>query len=158
MKVLFSKKQFRDILVIILVSVLCSASVCFAKNEGNSDSGKKSGGKKSVKEKEVYGQVGSITDDYLVVVYSKDEDNGVEYELLLPIDDGLVLNHKDNIGEIKEGDTVRICFEETTTEKDNKSEIKRKPTLLNFVKSGPGKEKIIHDEESQNEASTLQSD
>ncbi len=92
--------------------------------------------KETITNKEVQGEISGIGKDYISVIYKKDEEKGVDYEILLPIEHDISLNHKQNLGELKPGDIVRIQYQETTQQTKNGPKSSRKAKIINFVKSG----------------------
>jgi hypothetical protein len=85
--------------------------------------------------KEVQGEVSMIGRDYISVVYMRDLDKGIEYEMQLPIDEDLSFIHARDLNEIKVGDIVRVTYEEVTEEYQDESKTSRKGKVINFVKS-----------------------
>ena len=92
--------------------------------------------KKTITAKEVQGEISGITKDYISVIYKKDEEKGVDYEIFLPIEQDIGLEHKQNLGELKLGDIVRIEYQETTEQDEKSIKSSRKAKAINFVKSG----------------------
>ena len=62
--------------------------------------------------KEVMGEVSAITPNFIAIVYRREEEKGVAYEIALPIDKEVRIVHKKNLKEIEVGDTVRVRFAE----------------------------------------------
>lgn len=84
----------------------------------------------------VSGEISSISEKFISVVYEKDKGKGIEYEILVPIDKDVKIEHKQNLSELKIGDRVSIQYEDTTVEDSDKREtLKRKATVIRFVKS-----------------------
>lgn len=82
--------------------------------------------------KEVTGEVGVVRPPFMAIVYKKDKRKGIEYEIALRLDkDDVLIERKDSLDQIHQGDTVRVVYEEkqkeyeVTNEKGRK-EIKRK--------------------------------
>lgn len=82
----------------------------------------------------VSGEISGISKNYISVVYEKDTENGIEYEMLLPIDKDIQLEYKKSLGEMKIGDRVSIQYEDTTTEDSEKQKtFKREAKVVTFV-------------------------
>ncbi len=56
--------------------------------------------------KEVQGEISGIGKDCIAIVYERDLEKGIEYEMLLPIEKDIRLVHKQNLNQIKVGDIV----------------------------------------------------
>jgi uncharacterized membrane protein len=86
--------------------------------------------------KTIEGEVVLIDKKTISIVYSRDLEKGVEYEMLLPYDKKeLQLQHVKNLNEIKRGDIVSIEYEEIIEEygaEDKKED--RKAKLISFIK------------------------
>jgi len=87
--------------------------------------------------KEVQGTISAIGKNYISVVYNRDTDKGVEYEMMLPFDENVEFAYKHNIKEFAIGDTVKIQFEDTTEGKGDMAVTKRKAKVISFVSPAP---------------------
>ncbi len=76
----------------------------------------------------VSGEVTEIGKDYISVVYNRDFDAGVEYEIMIPLDNDTGLKHKASLSEIKKGDLVSVEYL-----KSSKGKLKAK--TVNFVQA-----------------------
>lgn len=86
----------------------------------------------------VTGEISGISKKFISVVYNKDEETGVDYEMLIPIDENVQVEHKKGLGEFKKGDTVSVEYEDATVEDSAKQrKMRRKGTLVSFVRSAP---------------------
>jgi len=83
--------------------------------------------------KEIQGEVTSISKDYIAITYLVDGQKGTEYEMLLPIDKNVKLEHKRSLDEIAIGDIVRVQFREVADEYKNETKKSRKGTIISFV-------------------------
>ncbi len=86
----------------------------------------------------VNGEISGIGKNYISVVYGRDKEKGVDYEMLLPIDKNIQVEHKKSLGDMKVGDTVSVAYEDVITEDFSKKQtMKRKAKVVTFVKSAP---------------------
>lgn len=84
------------------------------------------------------GEVGAISNNFISIIYSKDEQKGTEEELALPISKDVKIRHKKSIHEIKTGDTVEVEYE--VTKQDGKV-ISRKAKIITFL--NPAREEVV---------------
>ena len=108
--------------------------------------------------RQIRGEIGSINNDYISIVYKRDNRKGVEYEMLLPIDKNVQLRNRQGLKDLKEGDTVVIQYEESTVEYDDadqgeeegkgktKQRLRRKAKVISFVKSAKPKPEVVREE------------
>lgn len=111
---------------------------------GEAEEGKE---KKIIKSemKEVTGEVGGISKNFLAILYGQDKD--ASYEMALTIDKDVKLKGKNSLSEIGPGDTVSVSYEEkaeTYKENDEKGKEKDVTKVLSrvvkavtFIKSAP---------------------
>ena len=107
--------------------------------------------------KEIEGEVTWIGKNKIAITYNKDQATGTEYEILIPYDiANLTFEHRNNMGEIKVGDTVRVQYEEETLEYDdgNKNE-KIKAKVISFVRPSTQKPKAQTLSQEEEEALPL---
>ncbi|MCK5161165.1 MAG: hypothetical protein KAQ99_06280 [Candidatus Aureabacteria bacterium] len=84
----------------------------------------------------VSGEISGISEKFISVVYEKDKEKGIEYETLVPIDKDVKIEHKKSLSELKIGDRVSIRYEDATVEdSDKRQTLKRKATVIRFVRS-----------------------
>lgn len=81
---------------------------------------------------DVLGTVTDITEDHISVMYLVEDD--AEFEILLPIDKDVKLIHKQKLGQIKVGDTVRVQYREDSEDTLEGTIKKRKGLVISFVK------------------------
>lgn len=80
--------------------------------------------------KEVQGEISGIGRDYIAIVYDRDTEKGVEYEILLPIEEDIKLVRKRKLNEIKVGDIVGVQYEESK----EGPKLSRKAKIISFIK------------------------
>ncbi len=84
----------------------------------------------------VSGEISGISENFISVVYETDKEKGIEYEVLVPIDKDVKIEHKKSLSELKIGDRVSIRYEDTTVEDSKKRQtLKRKAKVIRFVRS-----------------------
>lgn len=64
----------------------------------------------------ISGEVSAVTKNFIAVVYSRNEADGSEKEIAMPLSKDAVVEHKRSLSEIKVGDLVDLEFEEYTEE------------------------------------------
>lgn len=84
------------------------------------------------------GEIGAISNNFISIIYSKDEQKGTEEELALPIPKDVKIQHKKSVHEIKTGDIVEVEYE--LTKKDGKV-ISRKVKVITFLR--PAQREIV---------------
>lgn len=107
--------------------------------------------------KEVQGVVSNITSRSLSLVYDRNEDTGVEQEMLFPIDAGNIkVEHKRGLSEISQGDTVLIIYREETSDYGDRTAIRNVADVVRFLKpadaNSPYKPRAAATEEEQEPA------
>ena len=134
---------FRSLTVIILGLVLFYLAAALEAGERDEE------GIETVVVKEVSGEVYALNRNRITLIYSRDEEKGVEYEILLPFDKDVELVHKRSLDEIKIGDTVGVKYEETTIEYKDKKSFRRKAKEIRFIKAAPREEEPKMDIKTQ---------
>ena len=116
-----------------LVLAITETGVC-QKAAGKSDKPKV---QRSAKRFGLQGEVTwiSTTRDKIAVVYKKDEANGSEKEMLLPIAKDVQLEHVKSLEQIKKGDTVGVDFDEITEIRPDATETRREAKIITFIRS-----------------------
>ena len=101
--------------------------------------------------KTLQGEVVYLSKDYISIVYSRA--NGIENEILLPIDKNLKLEHLRSLANLKVGDTVAVEFMETTEQDQQGSRKKiRAGTVVTFIRPAqPKPETTVLDSEEVGE-------
>ncbi len=90
--------------------------------------------------REIQGEISSISQDYISVIYSRDTEDGVEYEMLVPIQKGTKLERKKRLSDLNIGDIVKIQLEDATLENvAREKKMKRQVKTISFV--GPAVKK-----------------
>jgi hypothetical protein len=84
--------------------------------------------------KEVQGEVTWVGKNRIAVVYA--ESGTSESEILLPFDKDVKLEHIQQLGQIAQGDIVRIQYEEVVEESAQGRKEERKAKVISFVRSG----------------------
>ncbi len=117
------------VIVVMALMVLVSITLAFAENEKSAAVGTKTA-------KEVEGPISGIGKDYISIIYQKDDNDGIDYEIMLPLSEDMAMEHKQNLANLKVGDTVRVQYEETTEQNEKGPQSSRKAQGITFVKSG----------------------
>ena len=125
------KKVFLTVLIIISFAGLVLAGE--KENKGQT--------KKVLKT--ITGEVGGIGPNFIAIVYQKDEEKGVEYEIALPLKENVKFQFVKSLKDLKVGDKVTVQYEEETT------------TYTEKVKDEKGKEKEEIKEESKRQATII---
>lgn len=94
----------------------------------------------------VQGEVATRGTDFISVVYKRDLEKGIDYEILLHLDKDTKVEHKNNLKEIQEGDTVYIQYEEEAVELADRQETRLIAKLVSFVKPAKKKPAIVRTE------------
>ena len=93
--------------------------------------------------KEVSGEVGAISSSLITIIYNRDEEKKIEYEIDLPIDKDIRIVHKRRLSDISIGDIVRVKYEERQKEEQIQKEgiaetktkvIGRKAKVVTFIR------------------------
>lgn len=133
------RKFFRNITRIMVIGL---AMISFLWPGTIAEGQQDNKGRKPVKRTSVVqGEISGITKNYISIVYKRDREKDIEYEMLLPINrKDLQIEHKRNLDEFKVGDTVILTYEDTVTGDNEKEQgMKRKAMVIRFVKSAPPK-------------------
>jgi len=94
---------------------------------------------------EVIGEISAMGKNFIALIYERDKEKGTEYEMLLPIDAGIKLEHKKNMSELQVGDTVTIQYEDTAFEDANMAKkMERKAQVISFVRAAVKKPEPPH--------------
>ncbi|MEA3437057.1 MAG: hypothetical protein U9R43_11370 [Thermodesulfobacteriota bacterium] len=84
----------------------------------------------------VSGEISSISENFISVVYENDKEKGIEYEMLVPIDKDVKIEHKASLSELNIGDRVSIQYEDATVEDSDKRQmLKREAKIVRFIRS-----------------------
>ena len=119
-------------ILLVVMLILAQVSAGFAQEGGEK-------AKMTREIKEVSGIVSAINEDFIAIVYDRDDAKGLEYEMALPIDEGMQLIHKRNLEQIKVGDKVEVQYEQLTEQKGDKQKVERKAKVIRFIKPGEKK-------------------
>jgi hypothetical protein len=90
--------------------------------------------------KDITGEVSFVDENFISVVYKRDQDQGKEYEMTLYIDEGVILENitDNNLQTLSQEDIVRVeyteIYRDTKTRREAKkiSFIRKKPLSLNL--------------------------
>ena len=121
--------------IFVVMMVLSFAGLVFAQDKSQ----QKGKVKTTSTMKEVQGEISGITKRSISIVYDRDNKKGVEYEMLLPFaQEGIKVEHKKNLSEFSQGDTVLVSYEEVI-EENEKAEKKedRRAKVISFIKAAP---------------------
>lgn len=121
----------------IVLSSLCFGQGAHAQEEKEEEA--------MVVVKEVSGKVSAIRSNFITIVYKKNVEKGIEYEIDFPIDKDVRVVHKKSLSEIKAGDMVIVKYEQEQKEdeviKDDGSIeriikiIGRKAKVITFIRA-----------------------
>lgn len=116
-------------MVVFVLGITCIASAEKVKGESQ---------KSTSTIKELQGEISGISKESISIIYNRDLEKGIDYEMLLPIEKGNIqLIHKNSLDELCVGDTVRLQYEEETKEDEEGRKIKRKARVISFIKPKP---------------------
>ena len=99
----------------------------------------KAKGKKTIETiargKDVTGEISLIEDTYINVIYKRDKNNGVEYEMMIPLNNG-VLFTRTNLENLSIGDEIIVSSDEyfVETEEGQKKFDKKVIKEIKFLK------------------------
>lgn len=127
-------KKMSIISVLVITLVLGLTEIVFVQSAAAEKAGDKIR-RRSVM-KEVQGEVTWIRKDRIAIVFARNEEQGTEEEILLPIDAGVKLEQKQKLQQIEVGDTVAIQFEEVTEEGRQEGRMTRKAKVVRFIRKG----------------------
>jgi len=119
------------------IAVLFLMSYAGAQEKG----GQKSQVKTTSTMKEVQGEISGITKRSISIVYGRDNAKGIEYEMLLPFTkESIKVEHKKNLNEFFQGDTVKVSYEESIEENaQGEKKEDRRAKVISFIKAAPKK-------------------
>jgi hypothetical protein len=91
--------------------------------------------------KEVEGVMSGMTKRSISIVYGSDAEKGIEYEILLPFaKEGIKVEHKKNLSELAQGDTVRVSYEEVIEENEQGEKKEgRRAKVISFIRAAEKK-------------------
>lgn len=141
--IVYNKKV--RIIYLFLSLILITAGIGFGQ-EVKKDEKEKVNAVSSMEE--VEGQVSAVSKQGIAVVYKKDTVKNTDYEIYLPIDKSLKLEHKKSLDQISVGDIVRVRYEELTEELKEGPKASRKAKVITFLKPAEKRPEVI-DEESE---------
>lgn len=87
----------------------------------------------STKSGEVQGEISTLGKNYISLIYNRDSAKSVEYEMMLPLDENVTFEFKKGLQDFSVGDTIKVKFEDTTSEKADVEKVKRKAKVISFV-------------------------
>lgn len=129
MKVIRLKKIIQISCIVTAVMVL--SLFCFAgMNEAQKAAEE---GKIKTIIKEVVGEIGTLSPNFISIVYERDTEQGREYEILLYIDKDVRLVHKKGLKELKPGNRVRVEYREITETTEQGEKSKRIAQKITYV-------------------------
>ncbi|MFH0796595.1 MAG: hypothetical protein V2A65_05990 [Candidatus Omnitrophota bacterium] len=145
-----------------LFFILLAVSLVWTSQISAGEAKKEEKVEKSVKS--LTGEVGGVGPNFLAIVYAKDEEKGIEYEMALPLDENAQFQSVDNLKDLEIGDKVTIQYEEETTthqekvtdekgavKEEERKEINRKGKAIKF-NSKPAKSSIYVGSETSTES------
>lgn len=80
------------------------------------------------------GEISGISRNFISIIYYKDAQKGIEYEMAFPLDSDIQLKHKRSLDQLSVGDTVAIDFDETIEETAGGTDVKNKARAISFVR------------------------
>jgi hypothetical protein len=91
--------------------------------------------------KEIEGEISGMTKRSISIVYGRDNAKGIEYEMLLPFaKEGVKVEHKKNLSEFAQGDTVRVSYEEVIEENEQGEKKEgRRAKIISFIRAAEKK-------------------
>lgn len=128
----------RKILIYALVAVfLAAAAQSFAENEIKP--------KRIVDKRTIQGEVAGIQPESIAITYETNDEQGTSKDILLQFDDGMLLQNKKALKQIRAGDIVAVEYNEITED----GSLTRRATKVIFVKAAAKKaESSMLDSES----------
>ena len=136
---------------IILVATILIVSVAVS-GFGQEQREEKKEKIKAVHAKVIEGVVSGIDKNGIAIVYSKDDAQGIEYELYIPLEGNVVLKRAKRLAHIKMGDTVKVEYAENVVEEEEGKDVSKiKAQAITFLKAAPkakpDAEALVSDEE-----------
>lgn len=103
--------------------------------------------------KEVTGEVSGISNNFIAVVYSRDEAKHSEKEIPLTIEGAPRLEHIGNLSQIKLGDTVTVQYDELIGVREDGKEIVtgRRAKVIKFIRPAPKEPPAVEEPEEMTE-------
>ena len=83
----------------------------------------------------IEGEISAIGKDYISIVYKTDPQKGIEYEMMIPFEDGVKYERVKGLKQLQVGDTISIQYQDTTEELEDGPKIERKAKVVSFVKA-----------------------
>lgn len=93
----------------------------------------------STKPGEVEGEISAIGKNYINLIYKRDLTKGIEYEMMLVLDEDVTFEFKKALQDFSIGDMIKVKFEDITSEKADVKNVKRKTKVISFI--GPADKK-----------------
>jgi Cu/Ag efflux protein CusF len=125
----FAMKSYKIFAIITVVFFLALAPSAFAKQEAVTGADDQALEVEPYTVMTVSGEVSAIDTKGIAIVYDRNYDTGMEYEIYLPVDKSTTFKHKASLKEIKTGDFVSADYYKT---KEGKSILKN----IMFIQSG----------------------
>lgn len=91
----------------------------------------------SVAVKQVTGELSLIRPGSISLVYRRDEQRAMDYEMVFPIGKGVALLRRRALSELQVGDTVRVTYEERAWKEEatGVERMQRRATTIEFLRS-----------------------
>jgi hypothetical protein len=124
-------------LILVAMMVLSFTGLVFAQEKGQ----QKGKVKTTSEMKGIEGEISGMTKRSISIVYSRDNQKGIEYEMLLPFaKEGIKVEHKKNLSELAQGDTVRVSYEEVIEENEQGEKKEgRRAKVISFIRAAEKK-------------------
>ncbi len=123
------------LIILALVFTLGISSIALAKSA-------EQGSSRIVKTstKELTGTISGISIDSISLVYKEDKQKGIEYEILLPLNSDIEIQHKKSLKDFNVGDMASVAFDEVVIElPGGEKKVERKIKMISFVRSADKK-------------------
>ncbi len=117
--------------------------VLFAQEEGKQEKPKT-----TIVIKTVEGEVSAINGQGIAIVYRKDLGENKDYEIYLPIDKNLRLEHKRSLEQINVGDIVRVHYEELNEFREEGAKASHKAKVITFLRPAQKKPEPVEPAEN----------
>jgi hypothetical protein len=124
-------------LILVAMMVLSFTGLVLAQEKGQ----QKPKVKTTSEMKGIEGEISGMTKRSISIVYSRDNQKGIEYEMLLPFaKEGIKVEHKKNLSELAQGDTVRVSYEEVIEENEQGEKKEgRRAKVISFIRAAEKK-------------------
>ena len=124
-------------LILVAMMVLSFTGLVLAQEKGQ----QKGKVKTTSEMKGIEGEISGMTKRSISIVYSRDNQKGIEYEMLLPFaKEGIKVEHKKNLSELAQGDTVRVSYEEVIEENEQGEKKEgRRAKVISFIRAAEKK-------------------